>query len=149
MNLTSRNTWIAFLVTSIPFLVFFVYPHLERTNIWVGGLTLIAGIGAAFSLLVAATLPLFILIIGYNYLRRGVLGSKEIEINREAVIENDGHRVRKVLWAEVKGVYKTRSHIFVRIPGLKYIIVPARDFDNEYDFVKYYADLIKFRGGCS
>ena len=40
---------------------------------------------------------------------------------------------------------ETRRHIFVRISRWKYVQLSARDFQNEYQFAQYYADLVKAR----
>lgn len=83
------------------------------------------------------------LVASGNLLRKGSIGPKSFNISADALTEEDGYRATSVSWRQVRSIDKTRRHIFVRISRWKYMLISARDFQNEYQFAQYYADLVK------
>ncbi len=84
-----------------------------------------------------------LLIACANLLRKGAIGPKSFTISADALTEDDGHRTTTVPWRQVRSIDKTRRYIFVRIGRWKFLLLTARDFQNEYQFAQYYADLVK------
>lgn len=80
-----------------------------------------------------------------HFLRKGSIGPKKFTIANDAFTEDDGKTATVVRWREVRSIDKTRRHLFVRISRLKYIILSARDFEHEYHFAQYYADLVRMK----
>lgn len=86
---------------------------------------------------------LIVLVASVNLLRKGCVGPKTFTIGDDAFSEDDGRKVTTVPWAKIRRIDKTRSHIFVRISRWKYLLLSARDFEQEYQFAQYYADLLR------
>ena len=66
-------------------------------------------------------------------------------MTNDAFSEDDGGQVTQVPWSQVRSIDKTSRHIFVRVNRWKYVLLPARDFENEYELAQYYADLVRAR----
>jgi hypothetical protein len=84
-----------------------------------------------------------LLIVSANLLRKGAVGPKSFTISADALVEDDGYRTTAVSWRQVRSIDKTRRHIFVRIGRWKFLLLTARDFQNEHQFAQYYADLVR------
>jgi hypothetical protein len=84
-----------------------------------------------------------LLITTANLFRRGSIGPKRFTVSYEAFTEDDGCKITRVPWRQIRSVDKTRQHIFVRISRWRYLLLSIRDFKNEYEFAQYYADLVK------
>lgn len=66
---------------------------------------------------------------------------KEMVFNNEFIDSKGKRKNKKVLWSDVRGLSLTDNYIFIKISWLEFFIVPARLFDNQYEFAQYYADL--------
>jgi len=86
---------------------------------------------------------MILLVTTANLFRRGSVGPKRFTVSDEAFTEDDGCKITRVPWRQIRSVDKTRQHIFVRISRWRYLILSARDFENDYEFAQYYADLVK------
>lgn len=84
-----------------------------------------------------------LLVASANLLRKGAVGRKTFTIAADALVEDDGHRTTAVSWRKIRSIDKTRLHIFVRIGRWKFLLLSARDFQNEHQFAQYYADLVR------
>jgi YcxB-like protein len=145
LNLRSKFNWFVSIAIGALIAASIVSPRLQHEG---------QSLGMAVQLFFAmfATLLLFIWLIGFLVIlliagvqlsRKGCIGPKVFVIGRDAFTEDDTKRVTVVPWSEIRSVDKTRGHIFVRISRWKYMLLSARDFQNEHQFAQYYADLVK------
>ena len=109
---------------------------------------LMAGFGLGVILVILVSIPLMLLVSVSNLFIRGAIGAKHFNINEEFFTEDDGHKVTSIRWKDIKGIWKTGRYVFVKIKRFRYSIIPRRSFGNEYEFVSFYATLIKFQEGA-
>lgn len=144
VNLRSKVGWWVSIGVSI-WATAITVPSLEERSVpaamamcfvlfvtFMAAIYLIAGVG----IVVVATVNLF---------RKGCIGPKTFTIANDAFAEDDGRVVTTVPWGKIRSIDKTRGHIFVRVSRWKYMLLSARDFEHEYQFAQYYADLVKAR----
>lgn len=147
INLRSKLGWSATALIACWIAWDVVSPRLEQQG------QSVAMTIAMFLVVVAAVVTLVLLIsfLGLllmataNLLRKGNIGPRSFTISGEGFTEDDGQRVTSVPWRQVRSIDKTRRHIFVRTGRWKYMLLPARDFQHEYHFAQYYADLVRAR----
>jgi hypothetical protein len=145
VNLHSTWGWVASIVVAAAITVHAMGPRLAS-----GREPLPKGLALCFVVLVAVmaaiwllSLVSILLVASANFLRKGAIGPKSFTISADALTEVDGYRITTVPWRQVRSIDKTRRHILIRIGRWKFLLLPARDFQNEYQFAQYYADLVK------
>ena len=74
---------------------------------------------------------------------RRVIG---LSLQETKFIEKTTHKETLIPWDTVKRLIYTRHHIFIQFSRIKYVIIPKRDFENEFEFSKYYCQLLKNKG---
>jgi len=145
VNLRSKLGW----VTSIA-IAAAIAADVTASRLEVDGAPVAKTVALFFILFVALMaaiwlvgLALQLLVIGASLVKKGVVGPKRFTISAHSFTEDDGQRITAVSWGQVRSIDKTRRHIFVRISRWKYMLLSARDFQNEYEFAQYYVDLVK------
>lgn len=145
INLRSKFGWAASVGVSAAIAADMIAPRLAVENEPAA-----KTVGLFFILFVALMaaiwlvgLAALLLVTSANILRKGAVGPKRFTISDHAFTEDDGRRITAVSWRHIRSIDKTRGHIFVRISRWKYMLLSARDFQSEYAFAQYYADLVK------
>jgi hypothetical protein len=145
VNLRSKLAWVASIAISAAIAADVIARRLE-----VAGESLAKTVALFFVLFMALMTAIWLvglifllLVVSANLMRKGAIGPKRFTISDHAFTEDDGHRITAVSWGHIRSIDKTRRHIFVRISRWKYMLLSARDFQNEYEFAQYYADLVK------
>ncbi len=92
-----------------------------------------------------ASVPIALLVIFYNIVKKGTLGKKELTVNNSGILEDDFVKKTHVPWEKIKGIHLTKKHIFIQFSSLRYFLVPKRNFPNEYSFAVFYSELVKLR----
>lgn len=108
-------------------------------------LILIAGFSTGVTLVVLLSVPLILLSSLSNFLRKGSIGEKRYDISEKCFTEDNGHRVRRIEWPDIKGIYMTSRYIFVKITRFQYAIIPSRDFTGKHELASFYTDMVKHK----
>jgi hypothetical protein len=144
VNLRSRLGWFASILVAA-LIALDLLPRLQGRSV---GMTVALYCVVFVVLMTIIWLVVFmgiLLVTGANLLRRGCIGQKTFTITNDVFAEDDGWRVTQVPWRQIRSIDKTSRHIFVRTGRWKYVLLAARDFENEYEFAQYYADLVRAR----
>lgn len=140
----SKIGWIVVILAS-SYISISILTYLKDKDLLIQIIIFIAAFSTTCACIILAVTPIIALIIISSYFQKGCIGQKEFKVTKDSFTENDGFKETEVSWKNVKGIYKTKKHIFIKIPKLKYIIIPGRSFENEYKFNLYYTELLKFR----
>jgi F0F1-type ATP synthase membrane subunit c/vacuolar-type H+-ATPase subunit K len=145
VNVRSTWGWAASIIVAAAITVDAMGPRLEA-----GGEDLPKRIAVSFVVFIAIMAAVWLLglvgmllVASANLLRKGAVGPKSFTISADALVEDDGYRTTAVPWRQVRSIDKTRRHILIRIGRWKFLQLAARDFQNEYQFAQYYADLVR------
>jgi hypothetical protein len=147
VNLRSRFGWLVNVLIAAVLAIQMTSPRWQQegqsaATVMVILFVMFVAVMAAIALV---SFVLIVLVASANLFRKGAIGSKMFTINPEAFTEDDGRLVTAVPWGKIRSIDKTRRYIFIRISRWKYAQLSARDFDHEYQFAQYYADLVKAR----
>jgi ABC-type multidrug transport system fused ATPase/permease subunit len=147
VNLHSRFNWLVSVLIAAVLSIQMTAPRWQQ-----GGQSVVMTIVVLFVMFLAVMTAIalvscvfIVLIASVNLFRRGAIGPRTFTISDQAFIEDDGRLVTTVPWGKIRSIDKTRRHIFVRIGRWKFLHLPARDFEHEYQFAQYYADLLRAR----
>lgn len=145
-NGRSKINWVTTVIAGIVFAFLFHTPAgSPERDIAIEALILIAGFGAGAMLVIVLSAPVLFLAALSHYLLRGAIGPKDFIVGDQDFSENDGYKVRSVRWKDIKGLFITPHYIFVKKSLFRYHILPRRDFDSEFEFASYYANLVRLR----
>ena len=126
--------------------LYFVNPS-ENQDILIYLLKLFTVFSTTALAVIFASIPFAFVLVIVNILRKGVLGEKTFSINPEMMIEvDDRGKETRAPWETIKRMAITKRHIYLRYGLFKYFIISKRDFRNEYEFIVFYSELVRYSG---
>lgn len=147
VNLHSRFSWLSGIAIAAALAIQTTAPQWQQGGRPVGvavAVILIMFVALMIGIALISCVLIFVAACAH-LLRKGCIGPKQFTISAETFSEDDGRQVTTVPWEKVRSIDKTRRHIFIRISRWKFMLLSARDFEHEYQFAQYYADLLKAR----
>lgn len=145
LYIRSRTGGIAIILAGLFLTLVIIFPKLDFNNIPLDILKLFICFSFACFVLIVLFIPIAGIDILINYCIKGNFGRRYFSISEDCMIEKDKYKETRASWKEVRKIVLTSNYIFMRISRFKYLIIPKRDFSNEYEFANYYAELVKFR----
>jgi len=126
-----------------------VIPEINFDNIYLSSAILMVAFFSIAILTVLLGIPVMLLIVLANALFKGCLGEKFISTDENGIVEKNTKETVVVPWRKVKLLAYTPDHLFIQISRIKYIVISKRDFGNEYEFTKYFSELVRLCSGYS